>query len=134
MTKVIGGRVEQIVMGNTSISEKIRSQYIEKLNAAGFLSPDFLANLPAVQDSHQRPGDVLHGLLRTRHGVTIASCKCQNLIDKMNVWGPDGCRENRETIVYVGGAVCVIALVVSFIILGVEYAKGKPISTTDIKQ
>ena len=40
--------------------------------------------------------------------------------------------ENRETLVYVVGAICVIALVVSFIILAVEYAKGKPISTTDI--
>jgi hypothetical protein len=31
-----------------------------------------------------RPGDVLHNLLRSRYGVTIASCKCQEWIDRMN--------------------------------------------------
>ena len=46
-----------------------------------------------------RPGDVLHNLLRSRYGVTIASCKCQEWIDRMNVWTPNGCRDHLEEIV-----------------------------------
>jgi FkbM family methyltransferase len=49
--------------------------------------------------TQNRPGDVLHNLLRSRYGVTIASCKCQEWIDRMNVWGPSGCRDNLEQIV-----------------------------------
>jgi FkbM family methyltransferase len=46
-----------------------------------------------------RPGDVLHNLLRSRYGATIASCKCQEWIDRMNMWGTGGCREHLEEIV-----------------------------------
>jgi len=46
-----------------------------------------------------RPGDVLHGILREEHGFKIASCKCQEWINRMNVWGCNGCREHVEEIV-----------------------------------
>jgi len=50
-------------------------------------------------EPQNRPGNVLHDLLHRRHGATIASCKCQEWIDRMNVWGADGCREHLEEIV-----------------------------------
>jgi len=50
-------------------------------------------------ETQNRPGDVLHYLLRTRYDVTIASCKCQEWIDRMNAWGSSGCREHLEEIV-----------------------------------
>jgi FkbM family methyltransferase len=53
----------------------------------------------AAIETQNRAGDVLHNLLRTRYDVTIASCKCQEWIDRMNSWGPDGCREHIEEIV-----------------------------------
>jgi FkbM family methyltransferase len=45
------------------------------------------------------PGNTLHDLLKERHGAKMASCKCQEWIDRMNVWGVDGCREHIEEIV-----------------------------------
>ena len=45
------------------------------------------------------PGDVLRDLLKKRYDVQIALCKCQEWIDKMNVWGVAGCREHLEEIV-----------------------------------
>lgn len=51
------------------------------------------------KEPQNRPGDVLHNLLKTRYGVTIASCKCQEWIDRMNVWTPTGCRDHLEQIV-----------------------------------
>lgn len=53
----------------------------------------------AKKDPQNRPGDVLHNLLKTRYGVTIASCKCQEWIDRMNAWTPNGCRDHLEEIV-----------------------------------
>lgn len=47
----------------------------------------------------ERPGTVLHRLLKARYGVKITICTCQEWIDKMNVWGPSGCRENIAEIV-----------------------------------
>ena len=47
----------------------------------------------------QRPGTVLHRLLKARYGVRISACTCQEWINKMNVWGPSGCRENMAEIV-----------------------------------
>lgn len=46
-----------------------------------------------------RPGDVLHGILREEYGFKVASCKCQEWIDKMNLWGPMGCKEHLAEIV-----------------------------------
>lgn len=54
---------------------------------------------PVVVDMQNRPGDVLHGILREEHGFKIASCKCQEWIDRMNAWGSDGCREHIAEIV-----------------------------------
>ncbi len=50
-------------------------------------------------ETQNRPGDVLHSLLKTRYHVTIASCKCQEWIDRMNAWTPNGCRDHLEEIV-----------------------------------
>lgn len=53
-----------------------------------------------IQGSIQnRPGDVLHGILREEHGFRIASCRCQEWIDRMNLWGCNGCREHLGEIV-----------------------------------
>jgi FkbM family methyltransferase len=52
-----------------------------------------------VTDTQNRPGDVLHNLLKVRYGVTIASCKCQEWIDRMNAWGPEGCLDHIKEIV-----------------------------------
>ncbi|MDA1232964.1 MAG: hypothetical protein O2856_19530 [Planctomycetota bacterium] len=46
-----------------------------------------------------RVGTVLHRLLRDRFGAKIAKCKCQEWIDRMNAWGPDGCTEHLDEIV-----------------------------------
>jgi FkbM family methyltransferase len=53
----------------------------------------------ATLPPQNRPGDVLHNLLKTRYEVTIASCKCQEWIDRMNAWTPNGCRDHLEEIV-----------------------------------
>jgi FkbM family methyltransferase len=50
-------------------------------------------------DPQNRPGDVLHGILREEHGFKVASCKCQEWIDRMNRWGCSGCREHMSEIV-----------------------------------
>lgn len=52
-----------------------------------------------IVSPHQRPGDVLHGILKTRYGVKIADCKCGEWIVRMNAWGTEGCRDNIEEIV-----------------------------------
>ena len=47
----------------------------------------------------RRPGDVLHLILKQRYSAEIAKCTCQEWIDRMNAWGPSGCREHIEEIV-----------------------------------
>ncbi len=44
------------------------------------------------------PGKELHGLL-TQLGFSIGGCSCKSWIAKMNRWGVDGCRQNRQQIV-----------------------------------
>lgn len=45
-------------------------------------------------------GDVLHDLLLLRLGVSLTSdCDCDKWITLMNLWGPQGCRENLNKIV-----------------------------------
>lgn len=40
--------------------------------------------------------------------------------------------EHKDTIMYGAAAISTVALVAAMVVLGVEYARGKPISTTDI--
>lgn len=44
------------------------------------------------------PGTELHKLLH-QLGFSIGGCSCQKWINKMNVWGVDGCREHRAEII-----------------------------------
>jgi len=73
----------------------------ERIEWATNLVADITGKAPFVSslDPQNRPGDVLHNLLKTRYGVTIASCKCQEWIDRMNAWTPNGCRDHLEEIV-----------------------------------
>ena len=50
-------------------------------------------------EPQNRPGDVLHGILREEHGFKVTSCKCQEWIDRMNAWGCSGCRQHLDEIV-----------------------------------
>jgi FkbM family methyltransferase len=43
-------------------------------------------------------GSTLHNILRQRHGVVAKKCDCREWIEKMNTWGPDGCREHMDEI------------------------------------
>ena len=43
-------------------------------------------------------GDNLQELLKEK-GVEVAECQCREWIDRMNLWGPEGCRENMDKIV-----------------------------------
>jgi hypothetical protein len=46
------------------------------------------------------PGDVLHNLMADRLGVGLTlGCNCKAWIEKMNYWGPQGCREKLDKIV-----------------------------------
>ena len=46
------------------------------------------------------PGTELHGLIRQFFGQDYAAnCGCENMVRKMNAWGPDGCREHMDEIV-----------------------------------
>jgi hypothetical protein len=47
-----------------------------------------------------KTGDVLHDLIVERYHLDKAKgCQCDQVRDVMNMWGPDGCRENFEWIV-----------------------------------
>jgi len=70
-------------------------RYLHAIERAG-ISTDSDIVLP---DPHQRPGTVLQGLLKTRYELAIASCRCQEWIDRMNAWGIDGCRAHVAEIV-----------------------------------
>lgn len=44
-------------------------------------------------------GDYLAQLLATLEQTKTAGCGCGPMLDKMNAWGPAGCREHRAEIV-----------------------------------
>ncbi len=43
-------------------------------------------------------GSTLHNILRQRHGIVPKKCDCREWIEKMNAWGPAGCREHMDEI------------------------------------
>lgn len=46
------------------------------------------------------PGTTLHDLLLDRFDLDmVQGCGCKQWIEKMNVWGPAGCREHLDEIV-----------------------------------
>jgi hypothetical protein len=46
------------------------------------------------------PGDYLHAMIRYWTGEDIErDCQCEAWIDRMNAWGPAGCREHLNEIV-----------------------------------
>lgn len=46
------------------------------------------------------PGTALHELLQERFSLDfLEGCNCQQWVEKMNVWGSQGCRENMGSIV-----------------------------------
>ena len=46
------------------------------------------------------PGTELHDILKAMgFGINTAGCGCQSMINKMNAWGPKGCREHRDEII-----------------------------------
>lgn len=71
----------------------------ERIQWAANLVADREAGKRTLSDPQNNPGNVLHDLLKTRYAVTIASCKCREWIDRMNLWGVAGCREHLEEIV-----------------------------------
>ncbi len=58
-----------------------------------------ILDVKQTTDPQNRPGDVLHGILREEHGFKVNSCRCQEWINKMNIWGCSGCREHLSEIV-----------------------------------
>lgn len=47
----------------------------------------------------KKPGDYLHEIIASVGGKASEGCGCESLVAKMNQWGADGCRENRQAIV-----------------------------------
>lgn len=48
----------------------------------------------------QGPGDYLHEMIKRWTGEDIErGCQCKAWIDRMNAWGPSGCREHLDEIV-----------------------------------
>lgn len=45
------------------------------------------------------PGTVLADMLKRLGFKESSSCQCRQRQSQMNAWGPDGCRENLETII-----------------------------------
>jgi len=70
---------------------------LAKLDAAPVPSPPQKPEI--AEDPQNRPGSVLHSLLKSRYSVEIGNCACQEWIDRMNAWGPSGCRDHLEEIV-----------------------------------
>ena len=51
---------------------------------------------------HHKTGYHMHRLVRRWFGQGFsASCRCKEMIRKMNDWGPQGCREHLDEIVAV---------------------------------
>lgn len=47
----------------------------------------------------QGPGTKLKEVLKEWNFNPFHGCSCDAYIARMNIWGSDGCRENRETII-----------------------------------
>jgi len=95
---VAGFCARRNVTVNTYQHKLCKSGKVTELDQMFARSQNVITNTKPL-DPQNRPGDVLHNLLKTRYGVTVASCKCQEWIDRMNTWGPLGCREHLEEIV-----------------------------------
>jgi FkbM family methyltransferase len=98
--KALVGRMHDIASGAAGLSVETAQRYREQWSAEGYTLPEYDETAAArVIDPQNRPGDVLHGILREEHGFKVASCRCQEWIDRMNAWGPVGCREHLTEIV-----------------------------------
>ncbi len=98
--KQLFGRMHDIASGAAGLPVETAQRYREQWSAEGYTLPEYDETAAArVIELQNRPGDVLHGILREEHGFRVASCKCQEWIDKMNAWGPSGCREHLTEIV-----------------------------------
>jgi FkbM family methyltransferase len=92
--------MHDIASGAAGLPAETAQRYREQWLAEGYTLPEYDETAAArVIEPQNRPGDALHGILREEHGFKIASCKCQEWIDKMNAWGPSGCREHLTEIV-----------------------------------
>jgi FkbM family methyltransferase len=92
--------MHDIASGAAGLPVETAQRYREQWSAEGYTLPEYDETAAArVIELQNRPGDVLHGILREEHGFRVASCKCQEWIDKMNAWGPSGCREHLTEIV-----------------------------------
>lgn len=58
-----------------------------------------LSRDPSERSIDQGPGTELHKILSSLGINPSAACDCRAKARQMDVWGPVGCRENRETIV-----------------------------------
>ena len=96
--KKLTGRPFDLAAGN-GINPELRDKYREAYAADGYELPELGAESPQSREPQNRPGDVLHGILREEHGFKVMSCKCQEWIDRMNLWGCSGCREHIAEII-----------------------------------
>ena len=52
------------------------------------------------QPAHRGPGTILHRMIKKRTGEDYTpDCGCNDMVRRMNAWGPSGCREHLDEIV-----------------------------------
>lgn len=54
---------------------------------------------PVLERPDRGPGTELKKMLAQLGAIRTAGCGCDEMISKMNAWGPGGCREHRSEIV-----------------------------------
>lgn len=94
------GRLHDIASGAAGLPREVAEEYRRQWAALGYQLPEYDPSPANLKPEPQnRPGDVLHGILREEHGFKVTSCKCQEWIDRMNAWGCSGCRQHLDEIV-----------------------------------
>lgn len=93
MVRETGGRLFKICNGTSGLPENKRQKY-QSLWAGDPQQP----TSGAAARCTQCPGSELSKLLSARGYQTAKGCGCKSKINKMNGWGPDGCRERIDEI------------------------------------
>ena len=58
------------------------------------------ADRPKYQSTRTGPGTILHRKIKNRTGEDYTpNCGCNDMVRRMNAWGPSGCREHLDEIV-----------------------------------